>query len=87
MSAVKAAQGGFEATFRAMAYSSAPFILCLVPVLGPMAAAFWSMTLSFIGYKYLHRTTYSRVLLASAIPLVLIMVLALVLLRSKTPTI
>ncbi len=84
---LRSAQGGFEATFRAMAYSSAPFILCLVPVAGPLAAALWSFLVAVIGYKHLHRTTYGRVLGAMAIPVLLLMVLALAIMRSNAPTI
>lgn len=58
---VGAANRGYEATFRALAYSGAPAALSLVPVVGSLAGWFWSIVITVIAFKYVHRTTYSRV--------------------------
>lgn len=67
----QAANRGYEATFRAVAYGSAPTILVVIPILGWLVAGFWALAITFIGLKEIHRTSYTRVLLAFAVMLVL----------------
>ena len=45
---------GFEGTFRVLAYSNAPLILSCIPVVGPLLAYFWSLSLTVIGARRLH---------------------------------
>ncbi len=66
-----AANRGYEATFRALAYSSAPFVLSLLPVIGPLGGWAWSTVITVIAFRYVHRTTYTRVIGALLIPLVM----------------
>lgn len=73
----RAAPAGFEGTFRAMAYSAAPMVLAVVPILGPLTGALWSMIIMVIALKYIHQTTYTRIGLAFLVPvIVLVVVLA-----------
>lgn len=60
----QAARGGFEGTFRAVAYGSAPTVLSVVPILGWLVAGIWTLVVTVIGLKQIHDTTYGRVLAA-----------------------
>jgi len=60
----QAASAGFEGTFRALAYGSAPTVLTVVPILGWIVASVWMLVVTFIGLKTIHRTSYARVLTA-----------------------
>ncbi len=70
---VGGAKRGFEGTFRVMAYAQAPAVIGAIPF-GLIPAVIWSLTVSFIGLKYMHSTDYSRVALAHV---VLVLVVAL----------
>lgn len=61
---------GFEGTFRALTYGSAPMVMVLVPMVGPLIGAIWSLVVTFLGYKHIHRTTTGKVLLAMLLPLI-----------------
>ncbi|WP_415718409.1 zinc-ribbon domain-containing protein [Maridesulfovibrio sp.] len=78
---------GYQATFRATAYSYAPIILCVVPVVGDMIGALISVALSIIAYKNIHNTTYMRVVLSMVMPLVLLLVILGFYLQFNQPTI
>ncbi|MEF2144942.1 MAG: zinc-ribbon domain-containing protein [Desulfovibrionaceae bacterium] len=69
----RAAPRGYEATFRALAYSYAPLILSVFPY-GYLVGWIWSLAISIIGCRAIHRTQGWRVALAFA-SVVLIMVL------------
>lgn len=60
---LRAAPRGFEATFRASAYSYAALILSVLPY-GYLAGWFWSLFISVIGCAAIHRTQTWRVALA-----------------------
>lgn len=72
----QAGKSGFEGTFRATAYGSAPMILGLLPFLGPLVGAVWSLGVTIIGYKQIHETSFLKVIVAMITPLIIIMVLA-----------
>jgi hypothetical protein len=78
---------GFQATFRATAYSYAPIILCIIPVVGDMIGALVSVTLSIIAYKNIHNTTYMRVVLSMVMPAVLLLVILGFYMQFNQPTI
>ncbi len=67
------AKRGFEGTFRVMAYAQAPAVIGAIPF-GIIPAVIWSLTVSFIGLRYMHSTDYPRVALAH---IVLVAVVAL----------
>lgn len=75
----KAGNSGFEGTFRATAYGTAPMILSLLPFVGPVAGAAWSLVITIIGYKNIHETTFVRIIMAMLTP-VLVLVIAAALL-------
>lgn len=72
----RAASSGFEATFRAVCYASAPMILAIVPAIGPLIGLFWAMFCTFLSFKYAHRTTAVRVFLSMSLPLFIALLLA-----------
>ncbi|PTN38721.1 YIP1 family protein [Desulfonatronum sp. SC1] len=79
LSMVGGATRGFEGTFRALTYGSAPMVLTLIPFIGPLVGAIWSLVITFLGYKYIHRTTTAKVILAMLLPLIpFILLLAIV---------
>lgn len=59
---LRAAPRGFEATFRAMAYSYAPLVLSIVPY-GYLAGWIWSLGITVVGCAAIHRTPTWRVAL------------------------
>ena len=66
---------GFNATFKAYAYSSAASLLAWVPVAG-YAASLYGLYLLFVGLRELHRISPARAALAVA-PLALVQILSL----------
>ncbi|MFW6415672.1 MAG: YIP1 family protein [Thermodesulfobacteriota bacterium] len=76
--AVQAGEKGYQGTFRVMSYASAPLIIAVVPVVGPLVGAVWNFVCMFIGLMYVHRASAGQVLLALLLPLIVILlVLAL----------
>jgi hypothetical protein len=73
----RAASQGFVGTFKAVTYGSAPMVLALFPLVGPLVGALWTMITTFFGYKYIHKTTTLKVVLAMLLP---VMVMALLVL-------
>lgn len=73
----RAGSQGYEATFRVAAYASAPFILGVVPLLGNVVGGVWGFVLIVIGLKYVHDTTYGRVLAAIFAPLLALVFLGI----------
>lgn len=66
-----AARNGFWATFRVMAYGSAPMVLAGIPVLGA-GAVLWSLILIIWGIREVHDTTAGRATAAVlAVPVIL----------------
>jgi len=74
--AFQAGRSGFEGTFRATAYGSAPLLLGVLPLLGPFIGALWSLVITVMGYRYIHGTSYARVILALIAPILIIVLLA-----------
>ncbi|MCM0753681.1 zinc-ribbon domain-containing protein [Desulfovibrio aminophilus] len=68
----RAANKGFEGTFRVMAYSNAPLILSFVPVLGPIAAYLWGLGITVVGARHMHGASLGRVLGAFVLLLVIV---------------
>ncbi|GAB6058026.1 YIP1 family protein [Desulfonatronum parangueonense] len=76
---VGGATRGFEGTFRALTYGSAPMVMTIVPVIGPLIGAIWSLVVTFLGYKHIHGTTTAKVILAMLLPLIpFVLILAVV---------
>lgn len=75
---VRGAGGGYQATFRVLAYAAAPNLFNIVPFLGGFVAAIWSLVLLFMGLKRAHDISMLRVFLAViVIPFVLTFILGI----------
>ena len=68
-------KSGFEGTFRATAYGSAPMILGLLPFLGPIAGAVWSLGVTIVGYKNIHEASFPKVIMAMLAPVFIIIII------------
>lgn len=64
LSIFRAGNKGLEGTFRAVSYGSSPLILGIIPGIGQIIGAIWSMIITIIAYKNIHQTSYLRVILA-----------------------
>ncbi|MBT8764258.1 zinc-ribbon domain-containing protein [Desulfohalobiaceae bacterium Ax17] len=76
---VRAGTSGFQGTFRAVTYGSAPMILAIIPFIGPLLGGIWAMVVTVIGYKNIHRTSYVKVFIAMFLPIILGIVLGVIL--------
>lgn len=53
---------GMGATARVVCYASSPALLAVVPVVGALVGAIWSLVLQVVGLREAHRTTTPRAL-------------------------
>ena len=74
---VKDGSRGFKGTFKVLCYSSAPMIMSLFPILGPIIGILWSSVCNFLGYKYVHKTSGVKVAIAMLIPVLIIFLLSI----------
>lgn len=82
-----AGEKGYQATFRVAAYSAAPLVLCVVPIIGDAVGALISIAISIIAYKSIHNTSYMRVVLSIVMPVVLLLVILGFYMNFSQPTI
>lgn len=61
----------FSLVFQVLAYSSAPALLCIVPVAGSIVGFIWGLACSFIGCRYALRLSLNQTVLA-LVPLYLL---------------
>jgi predicted Zn finger-like uncharacterized protein len=94
LSMLKAGDKGFEGSFRAVAYAYAPMMTGIIPMFTVefMAAwmflyAIWGLILTAIGLKYIHKTSYTKVIPVLLLPLLLGMILAMLMMRGQVPTV
>lgn len=66
---VGGASRDFESTFRTAAYSTAPNITRIVPVVGELAASVWSIYLIYWGIREVHEISAGKALLAISLPI------------------
>jgi len=91
---MRADNKGFEGTFRALTYANAPIVLGIFPMPIPeieiawmFFAAIWGLFLTIIGLKYIHQTSFSKVIPVALIPLLLGMIAALAVFQGGLPTV
>jgi len=77
--AVGAGRRGFEATFRAMAYSAGAAAFSVFPFFGPLITLVWSTVVLFIGMREVQRTTNGKTTLAFLLPLLALTLLFILL--------
>ncbi|UCC71737.1 MAG: YIP1 family protein [Gemmatimonadota bacterium] len=66
---VGAGRRGFEATFRAIGYSSGPAAFAIFPFFGALLGLVWGTVVLFIGMREVQRTTNGKATLAFLLPL------------------
>ena len=58
-------------------------VLAVLPLFGPLVGMVWTMVCTFLGFKYVHRTTNMRVLWAMLLPLLVVLVLSMLLVSAR----
>jgi len=74
---VKDGTRGFKGTFKVLCYSSAPMIMSVFPILGPIIGIIWSSICNFLGYKFVHKTSGIKVAIAMLIPVLIILLFSM----------
>ncbi len=75
---VRGANNGFEATFKAISYSSGVYIFQIIPFCGGFIAGIWLLFLYVIGLREIHRTSTGKALFAVFVPVILCVVFLVV---------
>lgn len=75
----KADTKGFEGTFRAGTYSSAPMLLMIVPYIGLPLAMIGVAIYKFLGLRHVHGATTKQILAVLILPMLLAITVAIVL--------
>lgn len=75
-------RANFSLVFQVLAYSSAPALLCIVPVAGSIVGFIWGLACSFIGCRYALRLTMQQTVIALAPLLLLTLPMIMLLARS-----
>lgn len=79
---LRSASGGPEATFRVICYAAATLVCGIVPFFGPVFGGLWSIGVTVIGLKEVHRTSVSSALFAVLVPILLMLAAVVGLLQS-----
>lgn len=82
----RGANNGFEGTFRVLSFSQAAHILAVIPILGGIIAFFWNVVILLIGLKEIHETSFTRIIAAFLIPVLLIALIAITSIMSTSVT-
>jgi len=85
---------GFEGTFRALAYASAPAIVAIFPMLNPtifvavtVLGGLWSLILTTIGIKHIHKISYTKVIPVMIVPFLLMAIVSVLMLQAQLATV
>ena len=70
--AVQAGEKGYEGTFRVMSYASAPLIVAVIPLIGPLVGAIWNIVCTVLGLMHVHRASAGQVILAMLLPVIVV---------------
>lgn len=70
-------RGGFEGTFKVIAFGQSTRALTFIPFIGGIAGWFWNLVVVIIGLKEIHKTSYSKAISSVVIILILEAVLIL----------
>ena len=69
---VRANSGKFGGTLKVVSFSQAATLFSIIPVIGYIIGFFWQIIITFIGLKIIHATSYTRLIIAFIIPLIII---------------
>lgn len=70
---LRSGEAGAEATFRVLCYAASPLVLGLIPGFGPLLGGAWSIGLTILGLKYVHRTRISAPMFAVLLPILMML--------------
>ena len=76
---LKADSKGFEGTFRAEAYSTAPMLLMVIPFIGLPMAMIGMTVYKFLGLRHVHGASSKQILIVLFLPALLALAIAFVL--------
>jgi len=72
---VRGGGGGYQATFRVVAYSQAALVWNIIPFMGAWIATVWKLVIQIIGLHEIHHISYARVMMAFLLPILIFFVL------------
>lgn len=75
---VRGGKGGYQSTFRVVAYSQAALVWNIIPFMGSWIATVWKLVVQFIGLHEIHHASYFRVMLAFLLPFFILMALVMI---------
>lgn len=79
---LKADTKGFEGTFRAEAYSTAPMLLMVIPFIGVPMAMIAMTVYKFLGLRHVHGASSKQILIVLLLPALLALIAALVIIMA-----
>ncbi len=56
-------QANYPLVFQVIAYSSAPLLLCIVPMIGSVVGILWSIACTFVGCRHALRLTWAQTII------------------------
>ncbi|BCS90297.1 YIP1 family protein [Pseudodesulfovibrio sediminis] len=84
---------GFEGTFRAFSYAYTPAILAIIPMLNStvymgvaLLSGIWSLVLTAIGMKHIHKISYTKVIPVMIVPFLLLAIVSILMMQSQLAT-
>ncbi len=75
---VRGGKGGYQSTFRVVAYSQAALFWNIIPFLGNWIATVWKLVVQLIGLHKIHGASYVRIILAFLLPFFMVTALVLI---------
>lgn len=72
------ANQGYMTSVKAYMYATAPYVLNVVPICGPIVGGIWSMVISIVALAELHRTSTGKAVGAVLLPMLLCCVCLLI---------
>jgi hypothetical protein len=66
---VKGGKGGFEGTFRVIAFAQAANVFGIIPFIGGFIGSVWYFVVVIIGLREIHGISYARIFVALLLPL------------------
>lgn len=82
LSIFSAGKGGIKGTISVISYSQASEIFSLIPMLGGIVAFIWRIYIQLVGLKYVHKTTYPRVIISFVFPAFLFILFIILLMNA-----
>ncbi|MBW2709695.1 MAG: YIP1 family protein [Deltaproteobacteria bacterium] len=75
---VRGGKGGYQSTFRVVAYSQAALAWNIIPFVGSWIATVWKLVIQVIGLHEIHHISYTRVMVAFLLPVFIFFALIII---------